>query len=148
MINQQAILDLLIADEGLRLDLYDDATGKMLRSGDKIVGHPTIGIGRALDVHPLTREEALYLAEGPIILAEQSLTKNLPGWETLSQARQMVLVSMVFQMGWAGVSRFAKFLGAVRRNDFEDAAREMLDSAWHAQTPARAERLAKMMREG
>jgi hypothetical protein len=55
---------------------------------------------------------------------------------------------MVFQMGGAGVSRFPKFLAALQRGAFTEAAGEMRDSAWHNQTPARCERLAKMMEQG
>jgi lysozyme len=146
--NRIAMVNLLVEDEGLRLDLYDDATGRQLKPGDTIKGHPTIGIGRALDVQPLTKEEALFLVSSSLDRAEAALDRNLPGWRTLAEVRQRVLVSMVYQMGWGGVSGFPKFLAAVKREDFDAASAEMLDSAWHAQTPARAERLAKMMREG
>lgn len=146
--NRAAMLDLLIKDEGLRLDLYDDATGKTIRKGSVVEGHPTIGIGRALDVYPLTREEAVYLSEQPLKHAEEALDRNLLGWRSLSEVRQIVLMSMVYQMGWGGVSKFVKFLAAIRRMDFTDAAREMRDSAWAQQTPARCERLAKMMETG
>lgn len=146
--NRDAMLSLLIADEGLRLDLYDDATGKTLKKGDRIEGHPTIAVGRALDVYPLTREEAIYLSQGPLNHAEAALDRYLPGWRSLSEVRQRVLVSMVYQMGWGGVSKFPKFLAALKRGDFQDAAAEMLASAWHEQTPARCDRLAKMMADG
>lgn len=146
--NTDAMLARLIADEALRLDLYDDDTGKTLKRGDTIKGHPTIAIGRALDVYPLTREEAVYLSKGPLEHAEQALDRYLAGWREFSDARQIVLVSMVYQMGWGGVSKFVKFLAAVRRGDFNDAAEQILDSSWHVQTPARAERLAAMMRSG
>jgi len=36
----------LTRHEGLRLAVYDDATGKPLEQGDTIVGHPTVGVGR------------------------------------------------------------------------------------------------------
>lgn len=146
--NRDLMLALLIEDEGLRLDLYDDATGKQLKPGDTIIGHPTIGIGCALDVDPLTEEEAKYLCLNRIVRRERALDKALPWWRNLTSRRQLVLLSMAYQLGAAGLMGFPKFIGALRRGDHEDAAREMLDSSWHVQTPARAERLAKLMREG
>ena len=32
-------------NEGLRLQVYDDATGKPIQRGSMVVGNPTIGIG-------------------------------------------------------------------------------------------------------
>ena len=55
--DRAAMLALLTADEGMRLDLYDDKTSKTIKPGSVVEGHPTIGVGRALDVFPLTREE-------------------------------------------------------------------------------------------
>jgi lysozyme len=55
---------------------------------------------------------------------------------------------MVFQMGRAGVSRFKKFLTAAGRHEWDEAAKQMLDSRWHQQTPKRAERLAEIFRSG
>lgn len=31
------------ADEGLRLAVYDDATGKPIVAGSRVIGNPTIG---------------------------------------------------------------------------------------------------------
>lgn len=146
--NRDVMLSLLIVDEGLRLDLYDDATGKQLKPGDTIKGHPTIGIGRALDRNPLTETEAKYLCLNDIARVERDLDRAFPWWRELSEKRQLVLASMAFQMGTAGLQGFPKFIAALRRGDYEDAAREMLDSAWAQQTPARCDRLAKMMAEG
>jgi lysozyme len=44
----------LCNDEKLRLVVYDDATGKPLRKGMTLEGHPTIGYGRALDVNGIS----------------------------------------------------------------------------------------------
>jgi len=146
--NRDAMLSLLIADEGLRLDLYDDATGKQLKKGDTIKGHPTVGIGRALDVNPLTASEAKYLCLNDIVRVEREIDRALPWWKNLSEKRQLVLASMAFQLGISGLMGFPKFIGALRRGDYEDAAREMGDSLWAKQTPKRVERLTEMMRAG
>lgn len=146
--NRDAMLSLLIADEGLRLDLYDDATGKQLKPGDTIKGHPTVGIGRALDRNPLTETEAKYLCLNDIAKVERELDRAFPWWRELSEKRQLVLASMAFQMGTGGLQGFPKFLAALKRQDWPGAAAEMRDSRWHEQAPARCEGLAKMMADG
>jgi len=135
--NRAAMLSLLEQDEGLRLKPYRDHLGKL-----------TLGIGRNLDDVGITPEEARHLAENDIGRCEAALDKNRPWWRQLSEARQRILVSMVFQLGWSGVAGFTKFWAAVQREDWPGAAVEMRDSLWAKQTPARCERLAKMMEAG
>jgi GH24 family phage-related lysozyme (muramidase) len=54
---------MLEREEGLRTLVYDDATGKPIGPGSVVQGHPTIGIGRALDVNGITAVEADFLLE-------------------------------------------------------------------------------------
>jgi lysozyme len=76
------------------------------------------------------------------------MAKNLfPSFNDLSDARQRVIVNMVFCLGW-NIGQFNKFKLAVARRDWVWAAAEILDSAFARQTGARAQRLAQMMREG
>lgn len=146
--NRQAMLKLLEEDEGRRRFVYDDATGKPIKKGSVVVGNPTIALGVELSIAGLTDEECDYLTENRIAQRELDLDKRWPWWRSLSEARQMVLVSMAYQMGTGGLARFPKFLAAVQRGDYAKAANEMRDSLWAKQTPARCERLAKMMEEG
>jgi hypothetical protein len=38
-----ALTTQIMADEGLRLTVYDDATGKPIVASSRVVGNPTIG---------------------------------------------------------------------------------------------------------
>jgi lysozyme len=145
---RSALLAMLEQDEGRRRFVYDDATGEPIKKGSVVKGNPTIGIGCELSMTGLTDEEIDYLAENRVGRCEAELDRRWPWWRSLSEARQRVLVSMVFQMGAAGVSRFPKFLAALQRGDYAEAAAEMKDSAWAKQTPARCERLARLMEQG
>ena len=142
------LLAMLEKDEGRRKFVYDDATGEPIKKGSVVKGNPTIGIGCELSMTGLTDEEIDYLAENRVGRCEADLDRRWPWWRGLSEPRQRVLVSMVFQMGAGGLGRFPKFLAALQRGDYAEAAAEMRDSAWHNQTPARCERLAKMMEAG
>jgi lysozyme len=139
---------LLAREEGLRLTVYDDATGKPLLPGTLLVGHPTIGIGRCLDRRGITTAEAMTLLENDIAELRAQLAQALPWTAALSENRRMVLQAMAFQMGIAGLLAFKGTLAALRRGDYAAAADGMLTSLWARQTPARAARMAAMMRAG
>lgn len=143
-----ALAELLAREEGLRLTVYDDATGKPLLPGMTVVGHPTIGIGRCLDRRGITTAEALALLENDVAEVRAQVAQALPWSTALDATRRMVLEAMAFQMGIAGLLKFKGTLASVQRSDFAAAAEGMLASAWARQTPARAARMAALMREG
>lgn len=64
------------------------------------------------------------------------------------EVRQAAFVSMVYQMGFAGVMKFRKMIAAAYRFDWDEAANQALDSRWAKQTPVRAHRTAEMIRTG
>ncbi len=68
--------------------------------------------------------------------------------EHLNPVRAAVLVSMCFQLGYVGLRKFKRMWTAVEASDYEEAAREMLDSLWARQTPERANRQSVMMLSG
>ena len=57
-----------------------------------------------------------------------------------------ILVEMVYQMGYEGVSKFQETLRLINNENYYAASDEMLDSNWAHQTPERALRLSKIMR--
>ena len=58
------------------------------------------------------------------------------------------MIEMSFQMGIRGVSKFRKMLVAMEKADWEEAAKEMLDSKWAKKdSPQRANRLADIVRD-
>jgi len=126
----------LIADEGLRLSPYMDTEGKL-----------TIGVGRNLDDKGLSSAEVMFLLENDIKDAVGGAFRLVPSFNNLSDSRKIALVSMVFQMGENGVSKFRNMLAAIEMEDFDIAAAEMLDSLWATQTPNRALRLSNMMKD-
>lgn len=132
----------LIRDEGAR------------REGDRhmpyrdSLGFLTVGYGRCLDRIGISEPEAALLLDNDLLIAEAAVAANVIGVEGLDDIRRAVLVAMCFNLGLAGLLGFRRFLGAIRTRDWERAAAEMLDSKWHEQVGARAERLAEQMRSG
>ena len=66
----------------------------------------------------------------------------------MSETRQDALVCMVFQIGAVGVSKFKATLQALESGDYATASRQMLNSKWAKQTPARAKRIANLIKYG
>ncbi len=91
--------------------------------------------------------DAAYEADSAI--AEAACQRNFPWYDGLIEPRKAVVWNMCFQMGIARLRGFTRALGAIRDERWEDAAGQMLDSAWAKnQTPGRARHLAAQMASG
>ena len=151
-------MEKLIAHEGLRLQVYEDS-----------LGIATIGIGRNLEDRGITPEEiewmdipnmdtiyqygiseadAMYLAQNDVQIVEEELLRSHPCVENLDAVRQLVLVDMAFNMGVPRLGKFKKMWAAIHKNNFEEAAKEMLDSRWANQVKSRSTKLAHAMHTG
>ena len=139
------IIEQLVMHEGLRLQAYDDATGKPIRAGSKLQGHPTIGIGRNL-ARGISQMEAMILLKQDIFECRRDLTKTYPWFATLSDVRQRVLLDMAFNLGMKGLAGFKMTLRLIAEGKYEQAADHMTRSKWYGQVGKRAQRLCHMMK--
>jgi len=124
-------------DEGVRFKPYRDSVGKL-----------TIGVGRNLDDVGLRPDEINYLLANDMRIAENTAVVLFPAFAGLSDNRKAVLINMAFNLGQDRLSKFKRFRDAIESENFALASSEMLDSAWSTQVGNRAERLAKLIREG
>lgn len=124
----------IVKDEGERLRLYTDTKGKV-----------TIGRGRNLTDRGITRDEMELMYRNDVALIMTNLDQYLPFWSALSEPRQYVLMNMCF-MGIGKLLEFRKMIAALKVGNWEEAANQILDSKYHADVGARAERLAEIMR--
>ena len=126
-------------NEGLRLFPYKCSTDKL-----------TIGYGRNLDDNGISKEEADFMFENDIEDAQASLyeifTESIFKHH-LSRNRQAVLTDMMFNLGKTRFSKFKQMIQAIKNNNFDEAARQILDSRYAVQVPNRANRNASMMEE-
>ena len=147
--NIAKVADQLKRHEGVRLAVYDDATGKPVHAGDTLVGHPTIGVGRLLtDARGLDTAEIEMLLANDIDLVINELNRNAPWWNEMNEARQAVMINLCFNMGWPRLSGFRNMLSAAEKGSYETAADEMVDSRWYDQVGLRGVELAEQMRTG
>lgn len=149
MIARSLAAELIRSAEGLRLTVYDDATGSRLRPGAVLGGKPTIGYGRNLCDRGISAAEAELLLQADLDQAERDASEWLgPAWRELAPLRQAVLMDMALNLGRGGLAGFKKLRAAIACGDWAGAAREMLDSAWARQVGARARRNARIMATG
>ena len=127
---------ILVHEEGYRAKPYRCTSGAL-----------TIGIGYNLDAG-MPFDEALLLMRHRVDGIRRALLERYEWFPKLNEARQAALVSMAYQMGTAGLFSFRRTLASIGSGNYEQASREMLDSKWARQTPARAQRTAYMMRYG
>lgn len=143
----ERLADQLIEHEGLRLAVYDDATGKPITAGSEVIGNPTIGVGRLLtDDRGISHDEAKALLMNDLAwVAKKAETYGF--WHKLDPVRQMVIMNMIFNMG-NRFDQFKKMIAALEQGDFKTASVEMLDSRWAKTVKGRAVHLSEQMKTG
>lgn len=94
----------------------------------------------------ITERESISIVQNRLLSLADSLKEKYPWACDLDAEVCGVMIEMAFQMGEAGLGKFKLFLSALRIGDYNEAARQMLDSKWAVQTPSRAEYLADIVR--
>lgn len=117
------------------------------------LGYPTVGYGFNLHMPKNAPLPGFVLPKAvggawlqSFIDAIRSQLEEELSW--MNEDRQSIIISMAYQMGIKGVLGFGNMWSAIRRQDWDSASDEMLDSRWARQTPARAHRHATVMQTG
>lgn len=138
---RQELTRQLRGDEGVKATVYKDH-----------LGFDTIGVGRLVDARKpgagLRSHEIDMLLQNDIDDRIEALTRRLPWFQDLDDARKGVLLNMSFQLGVDGLLGFKNTLAMIESRDYMGAARGMMSSLWARQTPERAARMAEQMRTG
>lgn len=91
---------------------------------------------------------ALQIANEAKVTDATFLAQRFPRWNEHNEARQAVLVSMIYQMG-EGPLHWPNFNAALAKLDYDAASAAGLDSKWAmVQTPKRAEREMAILKSG
>lgn len=135
----ETLKEMLIRHEALRFYPYKDSVGKV-----------TIGVGRNLDDVGINEQEAMLMLKNDIDRAIEDVLKWIPSniYYTINDARKMVIVNMMFNMGLTSMKGFKKMRAALMQFDYMEAARQMKDSKWYRQVGIRGAELVQIMRDG
>jgi len=130
------IFEQLRRDEGVRSSPYVDTVGKI-----------TIGVGYNLTDRGMSDEWIESQLQADVSDVTNQL-RSLTFWINIDEVRQGVFINMAFNLGFDGLMKFTRMLGAIQQKDWNSAATAMLDSKWAEQVGGRANRLAEQMRTG
>lgn len=123
--------------------VYDDHNSK-----------PAHGIGKLTIGYGINAEEGLKEYEAEWLLKERIMcayeeVKSTAWWHHVNtDGRQIALTDMCFNLGLTSLLGFKKMIAAIQAEDWEQAAKEALDSLWARQVGVRAERIAEMLKTG
>jgi lysozyme len=128
-------------DEGVKYEIYKDH-----------LGYDTFGIG-----HLVVKEDVEFGQSVGTKVSEDRVNKVFekdvqkmikeakilfPNFDSLPEEAQQVIVNMTFNMGRPRLSNFKKFIAYINESKWEEASKEMLNSAWAKQVGKRAQRLS------
>lgn len=129
------MIDLLKAqlkqDEGVVNRPYQDSVGVW-----------TCGAGWNMQEVVMCEEAIDAQLEYQAKIAIEDARSLFSNFDNLPPVIQAALSNMAFNLGKTRLAGFRKFRAAVERADFEEAAKEALDSKWAVQVGARAKRIA------
>ena len=135
--NRSRLIGSLLLHEGVRNLVYEDSVGVL-----------TIGIGHNCESTPLTTAAIEFICSDDIDMSVGELDKNWSHWShNLSDARQNVLIEMVFNLGYPRFKGFIKLIQAIKDEDYNEAAVQMLQSKWAVQVGQRSINLSNQMKE-
>ena len=131
---------MLILDEGSRNYPYQCTAGKL-----------TIGVGRNLDDVGLSQDEIEYLLANDMKRIRIELLQDPdigPIYASLDEVRQMAIKNMCFNLGLFGLKKFKKMWKALAHKNYDEAAKQAIDSRWYRQVKSRGKRVVHIIRAG
>ncbi len=111
------------------------------------LGNTTIGIGYNLTARGISDEWINTQYQADVDYFYKQFCEIFSWFKDLNEDRQIVIIDMAF-MGLKKLLEFKNMLSYLAVHDYENAADEMLNSAWAQQVRNRAVELAASMRAG
>ena len=149
------VYDIIRDAEGLRLEVYDDATGKPVNVGDTCRGNLTIGYGHTSPgltpgmVIDKPQAEKFLIQDVLIASAAASRIISELDWLPIDLVRQAAIIDMVFTLGQGGFAKFSHTIWSIRFHDWDASSANVLASEWATkQAVRRARRDANMLKTG
>lgn len=130
------------AEEGYRDHIYLDSLGHPTHSWGALVQPGEPEFGQSVGT-PVSLARGIECFEQDLSGAIRDARTVVRGFDDLPHDARLVLVSMAYQLGGAGLAKFKRMLDAIERRDWMAAAAEARDSRAYQQTPNRWERNAQ-----
>ena len=134
------LADMITFDEGSRNYPYKCTAGKL-----------TIGVGRNLEDVGISQDEIQYLLNNDLARVRLELI-NDPDigkiYSSLDEVRQMAIKNMCFNLGLSGLKKFKKMWKALEHKNYDEAAKQAIDSRWYRQVKSRGPRVVHVIKHG
>jgi len=114
-------------------------------------GYWTIGVGHLIDKRKggeISHKISMLILDDDIKEVLGQCDRAFDWFDDLNEARKVVILNMVFNLGLDGFKDFKKTIYFIKAGDYNEASIEMLDSKWSRQVGARAARLSVIMNAG
>lgn len=143
--NIEQLREQLEIDEGVKYEVYLDH-----------LGYPTFGIGHlVIESDPehgcevgtsVSADRVAEAFEQDVQTVLSDCTKLYPDFDDLPEEAQQIIANMMFNLGYPRLSKFKGMKAGVDSQNWNEAADQMVDSAWYRQVTNRAQRLVDRMR--
>lgn len=143
--------------EGERFKVYKDTVGKRTVGVGFNMDSPnarkvweTAGIKTSFDdvlngKTPITKADSDALLRVTMETAEKDARKLVPNFDTHPENVQSAIIEMSFQLGKPTLSQFKRTLNAIKKGQYELAAKFLKQSKYATQTPNRVNRIASTL---
>lgn len=133
---RHALRQMELKNEGVRYKIYMD---------DK--GIPTLGIGRNIAAVGLRPDEIELMFNNDMDECYRNLSET-DWFPKLNQPRQMIIIDMVFNLGWKGFQEFDTFIKFLQKEDWHSASIDLLNQKIAEEEPRRIQYNASVINVG
>jgi GH24 family phage-related lysozyme (muramidase) len=123
----QKVIERLDRFEDNRLQVYDDANGRVFVPG--MVLHGNLSISRGYNLNSgISAKVSDAMTQDKIDSFYMTLLYIFPEYQFFSEARRLALLDVMYHMGPTRFRKFIKMIPAIRKGDWKLASIELLDS--------------------
>jgi len=141
----EKIREQLEVDEGCVYEIYNDHLGYATFGIGHLVTESDPEQGQSLGT-PVSSDRVAEAFESDIQSVLRDCNILYSDFDDLPEEAQQVIANMMFNLGRPRLSKFAGMKRGVDARDWNQAADEMVDSAWYRQVTNRADRLVERIR--
>ena len=143
--NIEKLREEIAADEGEVHEIYLDHLGLATFGIGHLVTESDPEQGQSLGT-PVSSDRVAEAFESDIQSVLRDCNILYSDFDDLPEEAQQVIANMMFNLGRPRLSKFAGMKRGVDARDWNQAADEMVDSAWYRQVTNRADRLVERIR--
>ena len=144
--------DLIMEDEGFKTEKYKCTNGVATigygfseRSEFFNYHKDILGVDSFQDIQSITEIDAHLILEQGVIEIDTNMMQKHMWYNELTQIQQIIVVNMIFNVGYRGFMKFKKMIKALKNGKVDYAVKELWDSKQFTDVKGRSIRLGMML---